>query len=195
MKKLLVASSVGVLLLLSGCGGNNLVKETPQCQIEGAKAPEWVCNGGANMEGGIFAVGSAQKSPLGIGFQRREAIAAARDEIARQIEVKVKNMFKSYLSSTGAGDSQTAERVATSVSKQVASQVLRGSKPIRTWVSPQGTLFVLVGMSGNPKEIIKENVKKAVKTTFKNDEALWQEFKAKKAQDELDAAIEKEFGN
>ena len=190
MKKSLVAA-VGIILLFSGCGHKNIVKHVPKCEIEGTKAPEWVCNGGADMKGGIFAVGSAQKSPLGIGFQRREAIAAARDEIARQIEVRVKNMFKSYLSSTGAGNSQTAERVATSVSKQVAYQVLRGSKVVKTWISPEGTVFVLVGMSGD----IKDNIKKAIKTTFKNDEALWQEFKAKKAQDELDSAIEKEFGN
>ena len=194
MKKLLV-SSIGVLLLLSGCGNKNLVKETPQCQIEGAKAPEWVCNGGANIKGGIFAVGSAQKSPLGIGFQRQEAMAAARDEIARQIEIKVKNMFKSYLSSTGTRDAQTAERVATSVSKQVAREVLRGSKLLKVWISPKGTIFVLVGISGNPEEIIKKDIEKAARTTFKNDEALWQEFKAKKAQDELDAAIKKEFSN
>jgi len=191
MKKFLFGSIMITSLILIGCGGSNQqVSKAPtyQCQIDGTVAPEWVCNGGANMEGGIFAVGSAPKSPLGIGFQRQEAMAQARDEIVRQLDLKVKNMMKSYMSSTGTGDSQTAERVATSVSKQVASKVLRGSKLLKTWISPKGTMYVLVGMKGDINELVAE----ATKTTFKNDKALWQEFKAKKAQEELDSEVEKE---
>ena len=187
MKKQLMAISFGLAMILTGCGVTQ--PSTPTCEIDGAEAPNWVCDGGANMEGGIVAVGSAEKSPLGISFQRQEAMAAARDEIARQISLKVKNMMKTYMSSTGTGDNQTAERVATSVSKQLASQVLRGSRLLKTWISPKGTMYVLVGVKGD----IKEMTKQAVKTTFKNDEALWQEFKSKKAQEELDAAIDKEF--
>ncbi len=191
MKKKILLLSSSLVILFTGCGMSNqaAAPQAPQCQIDGAQAPEWVCDGGATMEGGIFAVGSAEKSPMGIGFQRQEAVAQARDAIARQISLKVKNMFKSYMSSTGTGSDQTAERVATSVSKQLASQVLQGSKLLKTWISPKGTMFVLVGMKGN----IKQAVKEATKTTFKNDQALWQEFKAKKAQEELDAEIDKEF--
>ena len=186
MKKQLIAISFGVAIILTGCGNK---PTTPTCQIDGANAPNWVCDGGVNMKGGIFAVGSAEKSPLGFNFQREEAMTAARDEIAREISLKVKNMIKTYMSSTGTSDNQTAERVVTSVSKQLASQVLRGSKLLKTWISPKGTMYVLVGIKGD----IKEMTKQAVRTTFKNDEALWQEFKSKKAQEELDAAIDKEF--
>jgi len=190
MKKILISSLIVSTLMFVGCGSSNA--PTPkiafQCQIDGVNAPNWVCDGGANMEGGVFAVGSAEKSPLGIGFQRTEAVAQARDELSRELNVKVKNMFKSYMSSTGTGNTQTAERVATSVSKQLTSQVLTGSKLLKTWISPKGTMYVLVGMQN-----VKNAVKQATNTTFKNDPALWQEFKAKKAQEELDAAIEKEF--
>jgi len=196
MKKLLIAGLGLSIALFTGCGNNNQPQpQQPsfQCQIEGQTAPQWVCDGGASMEGGVFAVGSAQKSPLGISFQRQEAMANARDALARQLEVKVKNMFKSYMSSTGVGNNQTAERVATSVSKQLSKQVLRGSKLLKTWMSKNGTMYVLVGMTDTNK--LKAGLKQAARTTFKNDEALWQEFKAKKAQQELDAAIDKEFGN
>ena len=189
MKKHLLALSFGLAMVFAGCGMSTQSVNTPSCEIDGTTAPNWVCDGGANMEGGIVAVGSAEKSPLGINFQRQEAMAAARDEIARQLGVKVKNMVKTYMSSTGVGDDKTAERVATSVSKQVAKQVLKGSKLLKTWISPKGTMYVLVGVQGDIKEITKE----AVKTTFKNDKALWQEFKSKKAQEELDAAVDKEI--
>ena len=190
MKKLLFSSAIIATMLFTGCGNSNnsISPFAAQCKIEGASAPDWICNGGANMEGGVFAVGSAQKSPLGIGFQRQEAMAAARDALSRQMSVKVKNMFKTYMSSTGTGDAQTAERVATNVSKQLSKEVLQGSKLLNTWISPKGTMYVLVGMKN-----IKQVVKQAAKTTLHNDQALWQEFKAKKAQENLDAEIDKEF--
>jgi glucose/arabinose dehydrogenase len=144
------------------------------------------------MEGGLFGVGSSEKNPLGISFQRTEAAAAARDALTRQLKVKVKNMFKQFQATTGIGDAQTAEKATQNVSKQVAAATLNNSKVMKTWVSPKGTLYVLVGMP-DPKAVANQ-VKQAVKTTFHNDEALWQEFKAKKADEELEAAVDKEFG-
>ncbi len=189
MKKYFFIAAAATALLFSGCSSKNPQKQ-PVCNIDGANAPAWICNGGANMKNGIYAVGSAEKSPLGIAFQKDEAMAVARDRIARQISLKVKNMFKRYLSSTGVGDAQTAERVSTEVSKQVAYQTLRGSKLLKTWISPKGTVYVLVGIS---KDTLSQIIKNTANTTFKNDEALWQEFKAKKAQDELEMEIQKEF--
>jgi len=197
MKKLLTSSilALGIAGFMAGCNQQPQPQKPnfEQCQIDGSAAPQWVCDGGATMEGGIFAVGSAEKSPMGISFQRTEATAAARDALAREIKIKVANMFKQFQATTGIGDAQTAEKATQNVSKQVAQATLEGSKVMKTWMSPKGTLYVLVGMP-DPKAV-KEEVKKAVKTTFHNDEALWQEFKAKKAEQELDAAVEKAFGN
>ena len=78
---------------MAGCNKNQPTPQVQQCTIEGAKAPSWVCDGGAMMEGGLFGVGSSEKNPLGISFQRTEAAAAARDALARQLKIKVKNMF------------------------------------------------------------------------------------------------------
>ena len=164
---------------------NNVVVE--QCSIDGKVAPSWVCDGGATMEGGLFAVGSAETSPLGLSFQRKEAAAAARDALSRELKVKVKNMFKQFQATTVVGDAQTAEKATQNVSKQVSANLLSGSKIMKAWVSPKGTLFVLVGMPD--PSTVKETVKEAVKTTFHNDKALWHEFKTKKAEAELDAAV------
>jgi len=196
MKKLLTTSllAIGIAGFMAGCNNNQPQKPNiEQCQIEGAKAPSWVCDGGATMEGGLFGVGSSEKTPLGISFQRTEAAAAARDALSRQIKTKVENMFKQFQATTGIGNDQTAEKATQNVSKQVSKATLSGSKIMKTWVSPKGTLFVLVGMPDS--KTVANQVKKAVKTTFHNDEALWQEFKAKQADKELDAAVAKEFGS
>jgi ribosomal protein S20 len=175
---------------MTGC--TNTQPNVDQCVMDGKQAPSWVCDGGAMMEGGLFAVGSAEKSPLGPSFQRTEATAAARDALARQIKVKVKNMFKQFQATTGIGDEQTAEKATQNVSKQVAAATLSGSKVMKVWMSPKGTMYVLVGMPD--PQAVKAEVKKAVKTSLHNEKALWQKFLAQKADKELEAAVDKEFG-
>jgi ribosomal protein S20 len=191
MKRVLATTALAFSLIgLTGC--MNSQPNFEQCKIDGIDAPSWVCDGGATMEGGLFAVGSAEPSPLGRSFQRTEATAAARDALARQIGIKVKNMFKQFQATTGIGDAQTADKATQNVSKQVASQTLAGSKVIKTWISPKGTMYVLVGMPD--PAAVQQTVKNAVKTSLKNDQALWQKFLAQKADKELDAAVDKEFG-
>jgi len=150
MKKVLATTALAFSLLgLTGCGVS--APDFNKCMMDGTQAPTWVCDGGAETEGGLFAVGSAEKSALGISFQRTEATASARDALARQIGVKVKNMFKQFQATTGVGDAQTADKATQNVSKQVASQTLAGSKVVKTWRSPTGTMYVLVGMP-DPKQ-------------------------------------------
>jgi len=189
----LTGVAIAGLLMLTGCGNNPQpnIKLTNQCIIDGAKAPKWVCNNVDNNTT-IYASGSAEKSPLGFHFEQTEAMANARDRLSRRLSLKVENMLKKYYSSTGTGKAQTGERVVTDVSKQLSKNTINGSKLITTWVSPKGTVFVLIGIDRNAAI---NGVKSAVKTTFHNDKALWQEFKAKKAQEELDAQIDKEFNN
>jgi ribosomal protein S20 len=191
MKLKIIFALASALMLITGCSSKKAEPNEIACEIDGKQAPSWVCNGAANLKDGIYAVGSAPKSPLGFSFQKEEAMAVARDELARRLNLKVKNLVKRYYSSTGAVDNQTAERVVTSVSKQLTKQTLKNSKLIKTWITPKGTMFVLVGMNNDD---IKNSLKNAIRTTYKNDEALWQEFKAKKAQEELEYQIDKEFG-
>ena len=192
MKKILASSllAFSVMGMMSGCGVST--PNFDKCMIDGTQAPSWVCDGGATMEGGLFAVGSAEKSPMGPSFQRQEATAAARDALARQIGIKVKNMFKQFQATTGIGDAQTADKATQNVSKQVASQTLAGSKVMKVWISPSKTMYVLVGMP-DPKAV-QQAVKQAAKTSLHNDQALWQQFQAQKADQALDAAVDKEFG-
>jgi len=196
MKKILITTTLAFGLLgLTGCANNSnptKPEEFNKCVIDGTKAPTWVCDGGSNREGGLFAVGSAERSPMGISFQRTEAAAAARDALSRQINIKVKNMFKQFQATTGIGDAQTADKATQNVSKQVSQSTLQGSKIIDRWMSPKGTLYVLVGMP-DPKKV-QQQVKQAVKTSLHNNQALWQKFLAEKADKQLDEAVAKEFG-
>ena len=186
---------LGCALLFIGCSSKeapkpkqNMPKVTGECNIQDTDAPKWVCTGG-NVKGYITAVGSSKPTPLGFNYQLSEAKALARDEIAKQIQVKVKNMFKTYMATTGA-KTDSVEKVTEYVSKQLTKQTLIGSKQLNMWIAPDKTIFVLIGVPVNANE-----VKKVIKSSLNNKEALWQKEDANKAQKELDKAIEKEFAN
>jgi len=175
-------------LTITGCSGEPEVKKTEEasfaCKQDGQLAPKWTC---VPMVDGYYAgVGVAKKSSAGIGHMRRVALANGRSDLAQQIESQVKDKVETFTRTTGNGDSETVDQVTTAVSKQLAKVDLQGSKAIDAWSSNVGTLYLLVTV---PQENVNTEVKNAVKTSFKNDNALWQQFQSKNALEEL----EKEF--
>lgn len=148
-------------------------------------APEWVC--GAPVDGiELSAVGYADKSGAGANFMKQMAATAARVELAQIMKVEVQNMIKQYAETTGTGDAETVDQVNTSVTKQITKETLVGSRIYRQQQTPSGGMVVLVGMNPDTVEKLAEQ---ALRTSMKNERALWQKFQADKAQDELAAEI------
>lgn len=189
MKKLALLLSFLVLVVSCSPKPKPKVSQESKYAKEFANAPSWVLN--PKVEGALAAVGSAKIGPAGIQMAREEALAAARDELARIIAVKVKNMFKRFVQTTGVGDQQTVDKVSVSVSKQVSKALLSGSMQRDMWISPSDTLYVLVVIDPKQAQTV---VKEAVRTSLKNQKALWQMILAKHYDKELDKEIEKEFG-
>lgn len=175
-------------LFLAGCASSAKSPTfTEVCEYRsGIPAPEWYCT--PDIAGQLTAVGEAKPNAGNdSNFQRTEALANGRDELARQLDLKVKNAFKNFTGTTGVNDAGTYDKSTENVSRQVANTTLTGSKQLKRWVAPDGTLVVLVGMAdANP---VIENIK----TSFRNEQALWQQFRGQKAQEELDKYIEQEF--
>jgi ribosomal protein S20 len=147
-------------------------------------------------EGGISGVGSAVVGAAGRSLAKIEAAANARDEIARTLNVRVKNMIKNFTETTGVGDAQTVDKVFTNVSKQISKVDLSGSVIKKTFFDRESNeLYVLVAVQPEVVAQAAEAMKQAAVTSFKNDQALWQKFQAKKGQEELEKEIDKEFGS
>lgn len=184
-----LVGAIALTALFVACGGDKAKPEADfRCKQGGELAPEWTCM--PSTPKGIAAVGSAKPNAGGdVDLQMREAMSNGRDALATRIEVKVKTMIKNWKRATGSGEDQTFEKNLESVSKQVASQTLNGSKQLKYWKQSDGTLWLLVGIDNN--EPILKATKNSAKTSFKNDEALWQQFQSKKAMDELDAELSK----
>ncbi len=176
------------LLLLSGCAKESPKPTVADCTFPDApevEAPAWVCNAPvAGVE--LSAVGYANKSKAGVSFMQQMAVADARVQLAQTFKVHVNNMVKQYAETTGAADTETVDKVNTSVSKLITSESLVGSRLFRTRTSPTGGLYALVGLD---TVNVQKAAEESLKTSMKNEQALWQQFKAKKAQDELAAEI------
>ena len=186
-----IASAAVIASVLSGCLASKAPEKEAEpdfrCKQDGQLAPEWTCN--PYLEGSIVALGVAPKNAGNdIGMQRSEAMAEGRDALATQLSVKVSTLFKSYKATTGSGADATFDKANSKVSKQLASQTLSGSKGVQSWKSNTGTMYILVGLSNEP---VKKQMEKAVKTSFKNDKAMYQKFLASKEQGALDAELEK----
>lgn len=185
-------AGVALTTLLTACGDTK--QDVADCvfpDAPGTAAPGWICD--EPVEGvEVSAVGSAQKSGAGHDFMKTMASTSARVQLAQNMQVQVRNMVKQYIETTGAADSETVDKVMTSVTKQITNETLVGTKIYKTRTSPAGSLYVLVGMD---EASMQKATQKAVKTSMKNERALWQQFKAQKSQDELAAEISKMENN
>jgi len=154
------------------------------CKQENVLAPKWTCI--PMVEDFYAGVGIADKSAAGVAHMRRVALANGRSDLAQQIQTQVKDKVEVFTRATGNGSNEVADKVSTAVSKQVAKVDLKGSKAVDMWNAPSGAMYMLVTVS---ESHVNGEVKKAVKTSFKNDEALWQQFQSKQALE----GLEKEF--
>lgn len=186
--KLLITSFSSIaFLLLSACGGS-VKQAAPACVFPDAptsEAPGWVCD--EIVEGiAISAVGTASKSSAGHSFMKNMAATDARVQLAQSMKVHVQNMVKQYAETTGAAGTETVDRVNASVTKQITDETLTGTRVFKSHVSPNGMLYVLLGVDA---AATKQATVEAISSSMKNDNALWQQFKAKVSQDELAEAI------
>ncbi|AZR82684.1 MULTISPECIES: LPP20 family lipoprotein [Piscirickettsiaceae] len=192
MKKTLCLGLLVAVGAMSGCSTQEKKDESAEKQNPLAvadcvfpntnvAAPGWICDEPVDSLA-ISAVGIAEPSKAGISFMKDMAAADGRGRLAEQIKVQVQKMVKQYLGTTGVADTETVDAAASSTLKTITNQSLVGSKVYKTRTGPNGKLYALVGMDKATQDKIVET---AVRTSMKNDQALWQQFKAQQSFDEM----------
>lgn len=199
IKTLLSISSSALLIIsLTGCGeepkpakkeekSQNTVSKSVNkfgCIQENVDAPKWTCV--PMVEDHYAGVGIASRSAAGMGHMRRVALANGRSDLAQQIESQVKDKVEVFTQTTGDGKQETIDQVTTAVSKQLAKVNLQNSKGVDIWNAPSGAIYMLVTV---PQSSINKEVKETFKSSFKSENARWQQFKSKEAL----MALDKEF--
>jgi hypothetical protein len=187
----ILASGVIIASVFTGCNQPMPGQQASQevyVDPEFQGAPDWVMNT-PFINGKLTAVGSAPRNAGNdIQFQKELAIGTARDNLARQVSVSVKNMLKKFVSTTGSGKAGTYDNASENVSKQIANETITNSRAIKSWISRTGTYYVLVVKD---TASVVDSMDKSVKTSFKNDKAMYQRFLHAKAQGELEQELEK----
>lgn len=151
-------------------------------------APDWICTG--SVEGvEVSAQGSERIVQGEVDAAQTFAMASARQKLAAAMKTRVQAMVTKYVGTTGAGSSATMDKVNESVTRQITDATLEGSRLIKSKTAPDGTMYVLVGMDSKQ---VQKAAETAVKTSMNNDQALWQQFKAKNSKDEMAAEIAKQ---
>ena len=189
-KGLAVGAAIGMCLGFFGCGPKPQPK--PQAEV----SIPWVefCNKYRNMEGGIA---TCKCNPAvtydEVSIAEDEAIADARSELARELGLRVKTMVKRYKSRTIANEKRAIGSTFEEVAKQVANQYLQGSRVLASKIfkTPEGKFMVCAAVGLQPqvvKQMISDIAKKSGLTNPRDEDILYQEFKAYKAQQELEKA-------
>jgi hypothetical protein len=169
MVRTIVFGLFGALLLLSGCGGDQVRENT---------RPKWVDKGGAALkkDGGLYAVGSAGNISS-ISLRRSTADAQARAELAKIFTSRVQDLIKNYEASTNDGDKEAAEAHRQEASKVFTEMELNGVEIIDRYFDPEeNTQYSLARLDNEAfskqlddmkelgdraKSIIRENAKRA----------------------------------
>jgi hypothetical protein len=191
--KLVKGLTAGVaIVMLSACASKQ--ETTAPAAATSTKLPSWVLN--PIIENGIADTQCVQTT-ADFNVLKNKATALARAELTKQIEVNVKAMDKTYQRLTDTAQGSSTGSDFESVSRQLASQTLSGSRTTQVdYVDfPDGTqkLCVLVTLSPELTETLFKNiVKQSGRNISPKDEAvLYERFLAKKAGEEMD----KEFDN
>ena len=179
-----IAFTTLIALSMTGCSDKDPKPNDNadfRCKQENVLAPSWTCI--PTADGYYAGVGIAEKSAAGTAHMRRVALANGRSDLAQQIQTQVKDKVEVFTRATGNGDKEVVDAVSTAVTKQVAKVDLQGSKAVDQWNAPSGAMYLLVTVS---EDQVNGEVQKAVKSSFKNDDALWQQFQSKQALESLE---------
>jgi len=196
MKKtafILVSIIALISIIFLGCGGK---EKTPAVQPvvspantpEGmeVQVPDWYAKPPSDPNY-LYAPATFKATDMGLSVE--QAMQVGRDELARQVAVRVTNMMKRYQEETG-GDEESAEFLSTvsTVSKSIADEVLSGSNCKEKKIYKEGTksfrtyalMELPIGtMNASLLEKIKEN---------KN---MYTRFRASQAFQELEDEVQK----
>jgi len=158
---------------------------TFECKVENVLAPRWTCI--PEVTGFYAGVGIADKSAAGNAHMRKVAVMNGRSDLNNQIQIQVKDKMTGYTGVTGNGTNEVVDKVTKAVTSQVAKINLRGSKPVDMWIAPSGAMYMLVTVpESTVNSVVKDSIKNAVASSYKNDDARWQQFQSQQALDNLD---------
>jgi hypothetical protein len=179
----------GLATALVACGST----EKPQHEFN-KNMPDWVLN--PSFEGGLASATCVIASG-NLNLDKNQATALGRVDLAQQINTRVKALDKTYTERIDVDNQAQVGNTFSSVSKQLTDQAIQGSRTKESSYAEfdqKKQLCVLTVLDPSATQSLFNNLVSASgrKLDPKDERVLYQEFKAHKAQKELEAEMYKE---
>lgn len=183
-----LGTTIAITAVLAACGSTPSSQEALNANI-----PDWVLN--PIVEDGLAASVCVPSSGH-MSTDKAQASALSRTELAQQINTRVKALDKTYTERVDVDGKAQVGSTFTSVSKQLTNQSLVGARVIKTSYANfdgKNQLCVLTTLGASSTKELFDNIIKESERNLSIDQekVLYQEFKAQKAQEELEAELQK----
>lgn len=181
---LLVLLAIALLLATAACGKNKAAESKVEGEV--VNFPPWWNTQKDDAYICTYGIGTNVKMTTSMDTAKSNALF----EAAQYVEVEVKGMLKTYEEEAGVFDPQLlalTSKVVKSVTNTTFSGVLNGQSETRKVVEyggPRYTTYLQL-------KIPKTEVKKTLYNNIHNEEALYNQFKASMAFEELERTVGK----
>jgi len=187
-KKLIIATAC---LFITACGSTSAPK--PILLETTDSVPSWVLN--PNVDNALAAASCVPWSG-NLSIDKAQSLAMARAEISQQLKLKVSVLDKMYQRKLEADGTLNTGSTFEQVSKQISEQTLVNSKADKVEfakIGGQKQLCTLVTLSEKKNDQLFEQLvsKSGAKIDPTSKAALYEEFRAKKASQELEKELKK----
>jgi hypothetical protein len=174
----LIVALVVVMLVLTACSGGKASKYKMKAVFQ----PDWFSI--QNNSEYVYTYGQAEK--VSQNASEQAAYANAMQEAAQYVEAHVQSMIKNYTEEAGVEDPQVLA-LTSSVARVVANAKFNGTQIAKreTFVTENGRYKTFIRVS-----IPKNEVNRNLRNQIKNEEALYNQFKASQAFQELDKVLD-----
>ena len=183
--------------LIVGCSG--APKKEEKAQAAEPALPLWIASPETQVADGAFGATECVTDSGDFSMDKAEAVALARASLAKQVDVRIQTMDKTYKEKISNKNQAVSGSNFSSVSKQLADQSLKGSRLARAdfvVLNEKRNLCVMVELSPAKaldlfKSALQGSEKETGKIPAREEEVLYQEFKQKMAIDELEASLKR----
>ena len=189
MKVKPLIASLFIAGMLSACSST----QDNSASSSRVNVPDWVLN--PVVENGIAAADCIKYSGS-ISIDQKMAVANARLALAQQIETRIEGLDKTFANRVDANDKTTVGSTFSSVSKQLTKQTLRGSRVVKADIVDIAGKDYFCALTTLSPELTKTLFQDLVKETKQkidpqDEQFLYQEFKAFKAEQDLEKEIKR----
>ena len=183
-KVMLLLVILAVIVMIAACSSNKKAEAKPQGEV--VYRPSWW----ASQPEKDYVCTYGQATKVSENASINAARANALQEAAQYVEVLVNGMLKNYEEEAGVKDPLVlalTQNVVKAVSSAKFTGVITGSIETRKVNEPEGIRY----KTWIQIKIPKDEINKKLAETIRNEEALYNQFKASQAFQELDKAVEK----